>query len=443
MTVFAQKMDRWSIRFFDFRKKHPGEKPFFPLCLETGQKLKQPVGDVILLQTGCAQPQNMKGEYITVNSKKWNLGIAYSIGAIWFGSHVGGGFASGNQAWNFMGRFGAAGIAISLFAMVLVGVAGREILLSAKLHKSGNYREWAKEAYTPIQTFGAIFFELQVWCLYILASSGAVAGCAALLESYGVPYLAGVVLTGGSLVLISIFGGEVYRKASAYMTAVLLVCLAIVYLVILIPGIPQYAANAAELKSASTASAWDLIWSGCKYAGFQIFGFINMTSLAKNWKKSEITAGTLIGFVLNAGMLALSIVCLICWAPIAGNTTIPILTTLQTLEKTWVTVIYSVALFLAFVSTAAGAVFATVARVYPFTAKMKGSETGKSAVIAVAFIVITMLVSLAGLDAIVKIGYSWVGVFAVFSIIGWAIVVLLPRNLKAGREGLLEETEAE
>lgn len=94
-----------------------------------------------------------------MNNKKWNLGIAYSIGAIWFGSHVGGGFASGNQAWNFMGRFGTVGIAVSIFAMLLVGAAGREILLSAKIHSSANYREWAKEAYTPIQGFGAVFLD--------------------------------------------------------------------------------------------------------------------------------------------------------------------------------------------------------------------------------------------------------------------------------------------
>lgn len=379
-----------------------------------------------------------------INKKKVNLGLAYSIGAIWFGSHVGGGFASGNQAWNFFGKFGTLGIIISILSMVLVGVAGREILLSAKLYRSNSYREWAKEAYKPIQIFGAIFFELQVWCLYILASSGAVAGCASLLESYGVPYLVGVLLTGSSLVLITIFGGEVYRKASAYMTAVLLVCLAIVYFVVLQPGMANYAVNAAELKVSSTASVWDVIWSGLKYAGFQIFGFINMTSIAKDWKKKDITAGSVIGFIMNAVMLALSIVCLICWAPIAGNTTIPILTALQNLDKTWVTIIYSIALFLAFVSTAAGAVFATVARILPlpFTAKMKGSQTGKSAVIAIAFIVITMLVSLVGLDAIVKVGYSWVGVFSVFTIIGWAIFVLIPRNIK-GYKALKDSGEEE
>ena len=370
---------------------------------------------------------------------KVNWGLAYSIGAIWFGSHVGGGFASGNQAWNFYGQFGSIGIIISILTMALIGLAGREILLSAKILRSSSYREWAKEAYKPIQVFGAIFFELQVWCLYILASSGAVAGCASLLESYGVPYLVGVLVTGASLVLVTIFGGEVYRKASAYMTAVLLVCLAIVYFVVLKPGMADFATNAAALEANSSASVWDVIWSGCKYAGFQIFGFINMISLAKNWKNRDIAAGTIMGFVMNAVMLALSIVCLICWAPVAGGTTIPILTVLQNLGATWVTVVYSVALFLAFVSTAAGAVFATVVRIMPLTVKVKGSETGKSAVIAIAFIVITMIVSLAGLDAIVKIGYAWVGVFAVFSIIAWALVVVAPRTRKAFKSMSAEE----
>lgn len=369
-----------------------------------------------------------------MGNKKINWGLAYSIGAIWFGSHVGGGFASGNQAWNFYGRFGAAGIIVSILAMVLVGAAGREILLSAKLAKAGSYREWAKEAYRPIQHFGAIFFELQVWCLYILASSGAVAGCASVLQNFGVPYLLGTLITGLILVLITIFGGEVYRKASAYMTAVLLVCLAIVYIVVLVPGASNFSANAAELKANSSASFWDVLWSGCKYAGFQIFGFVNMTSIAKGWKKKDITAGTVIGFVMNAVMLAVSVVCLICWADVAGGTTIPILTVLNNLQSTWVTILYSLALFLAFVSTADGAVFATIARILPLTAKVKGSETGKSAVIAVLFIVITMLISLVGLDAIVKIGYAWVGVFAVFTIIGWALFVLLPRNLKAYKD---------
>lgn len=144
-----------------------------------------------------------------------------------------------------------------------------------------------------------------------------------------------------------------------------------------------------------------------------------MISIAKNWKKKGITAGTVIGFVMNAVMLAVSIVCLLCWAGIAGGTTIPILTVLQNLGSPFLTILYSVALFLAFVSTADGAVFATIARILPYTSKIKGTETGKSAVIAVLFIVITMLlVSLVGLDAIVKIGYAWVGVFAVFTIIG-------------------------
>lgn len=373
---------------------------------------------------------------INATTKKVSWGLAFSIGSIWFGSHVGGGFASGNQAWNFYGQYGTVGIIVSVLAMVLVGFAGREMLIAAKLYKSNSYRDWAVEAYKPIQTVGSIFFELQVWCLFILASSGAVAGCAAMLETYGVPYIVGVLITGASLVFITIFGGEVYRIAQAYMTVVLLVCLTIVYVVVLVPGMENYSTNAADLAANSDASLWDAIWSGLQYVGFQIFGFVNMMSIAKDWKKRDMTVGTVLGFIMNAVMLAISIVCLICWAPVAGGTTIPILTVLQSLEGMgWVTIVYSVALFLAFVSTAAGAVFATVARVSPLKPirKMKGSETGKNAMIAIAFIVITMLVSLVGLDAIVSIGYAYVGVTAVISIVGWAVFVLVARNRKGAK----------
>ena len=371
--------------------------------------------------------------FIINTTKKISWGLAFSIGSIWFGSHVGGGFASGNQAWNFYGQYGTVGVIVSILAMVLVGFAGREMLIAAKLYKSNSYRDWAVEAYKPIQTVGSIFFELQVWCLFILASSGAVAGCAAMLETYGVPYIVGVLITGASLVFITIFGGEVYRIAQAYMTVVLLICLTIVYVVVLVPGMENYSTNAADLAANSDASLWDAIWSGLQYVGFQIFGFVNMMSIAKDWKKRDMTAGTVLGFIMNAVMLAISIVCLICWAPVAGGTTIPILTVLQSLDGMgWVTIVYSVALFLAFVSTAAGAVFATVARVSPLKPirKMKGSETGKNAMIAIAFIVITMLVALVGLDAIVSIGYAYVGVTAVISIVGWAVFVLIARNRK-------------
>ena len=59
---------------------------------------------------------------------------------------------------------------------------------------------------------------------------------------------------------------------------------------------------------------------------------------------------------MNAVMLAISIVCLICWARSPAAPPSPSSTVLQSLEGMgWVTIVYSVALFLAFVSTAAGA----------------------------------------------------------------------------------------
>ena len=67
---------------------------------------------------------------------------------------------------------------------------------------------------------------------------------------------------------------------------------------------------------------------------------------------------------------------------------------------------------------------------------MKASETAKNAMIAIGFIVITMLVSLVGLDAIVSVGYAYVGVTAVISIVGWVVFVILPRNRKGVKQAI-------
>ena len=74
------------------------------------------------------------------------------------------------------------------------------------------------------------------------------------------------------------------------MTVVLLICLTIVYVVVLVPGMENYSTNAADLARTATPPLWDAIWSGLQYVGFQIFGFVNMMSIAKDWKKRDMTA---------------------------------------------------------------------------------------------------------------------------------------------------------
>ena len=48
----------------------------------------------------------------------------------------------------------------------------------------------------------------------------------------------------------------------------------------------------------------------------------------------------------------------------------------------------------------------------------------------------THLVSLVGLDAIVSVGYAYVGVTAVISIVGWVVFVILPRNRKGVKQAI-------
>lgn len=368
--------------------------------------------------------------------------MAYSIGAVWFGAHVGGGFATGNQGWAYFASFGLIGIFMPILIMALVGWNNRELLRGARNSGATNYRDWALNAFAPYGKPMAVVIEIETIILYLLASSGAIAGCASLLSSYGIPYIVGVLLTGGVLLCLSVFGTSVYRKSSSVMSIVLIAALLIVLLYGIISGASNLAVNVAAVDASSTASLGATIWAGLKYGGFQAFSGISSIPIAVQISnEKELNAGIGIGFIMNAVMTSLVSIFLLCWAPIAGGQTLPILTVLQTNNQSFLVILYSISLALAFITTALGAVFGMVARLEPALKKWEVKPIVKRVVISLGFMVIAMGISLAGLDNIVKIGYGYVGVAAIFTIILPAVTLLFVRNNRKAKELAAQEKE--
>ena len=64
-------------------------------------------------------------------SKKVSLGTCFSIASVWFGSHAGGGFASGNQATQYFVQFGWYAPIMAAAAMILLGFVLREVMIMA------------------------------------------------------------------------------------------------------------------------------------------------------------------------------------------------------------------------------------------------------------------------------------------------------------------------
>jgi uncharacterized membrane protein YkvI len=360
------------------------------------------------------------------------IGAIFALGAVWFGAHVGGGFASGNQTLQYFVRFGWTSIWFPAVIMAIVGLTAREIIIMAKNHGTYNYRAWALKAYSPFEKVMAIVLEIATTLLFLLATSGAIAGCAALLQSFGVPYLIGVLLTGISLLFLSIFGVKLIARASSVMTIIMVVSLLVITLV----GISAKSRELSTVVSVkeSSANAWTIIWMGLKYAGFQSYGAITMIPLAVTMKSnSDVNKAIGIGFVINTLMICLSCTLILVWFSTVKADTLPILTICKSLNSNLLIAVYSIMLLLAFITTALGAVFGFVTRFEKIIPKPEKLVV-RRCLLAILFMVAGMSISLLGLTRIVMVGYGWTGIIAIFVIIIPMLTVGRIKNRKFLKE---------
>jgi uncharacterized membrane protein YkvI len=366
------------------------------------------------------------------NKQTSGMGAIFAMAAVWFGAHVGGGFASGNQTMQYFVRLGWQAIWFPAIVMGIVGLTARELIILAKNYGTYNYRAWALAAYTPFEKIMAIVLEIATTLLFLLATSGAIAGCAALFQSFGVPYLGGVLLTGGSLLVLSIFGVRIFARASTLMTIFMVVAL----LVITIAGISAKSTELSVVLEAreTPVSVWTVIWSGLKYAGFQSYAAVTMIPLAATMKSNrDINKAIGIGFVINAVMICLSCAVLMAWFPLVSGDTLPIFSICQNLNNNVLVVLYSVMLVFAFVTTGLGAVFGSVTRFENLVPK-PANRTLRRAMLAIIFMAVAMSISMLGLTRIVMVGYGYTGIIAIFVIIIPMLTIGHIRNRKFLKE---------
>lgn len=368
----------------------------------------------------------------------------FQVASVWFGSHVGGGFASGNQTMQYYVNRGPYAPFLAVIAVIIIGLTYRAAWMTAKENGTYEYRGWALKEYAPDKRVMPILFEICWFFLCLVAIATSVAGAASLFEEYGVPYLGGVAIMAVIITLLAIFGAGLLRKASTVMTIVM----AVLMLVIYVTAIVNAPADAISTNTAAIAAeAQPLhiqLWNTLKYAGFQSILVGNLVAVCQPLKsRAEVNTATGIGIVLNGGMIALSIMAMIAWLPTAQGTTLPIFTIIdQNLGLGWMKMAYSVVLVLAFISTATGVTFGSVARFGPLLGKNASNPFLRDAVVSVIFVAIGSIMSLAGLTSLVSVGYGWCGVFAIPIIIIPCIVLNIIRKPKPFVEEGAEKAES-
>ncbi len=359
----------------------------------------------------------MSGE----NTKKASIGTLFSVASVWFGSHAGGGFATGNQATQYYVQYGWYAPIMAVLAMFILSFVLRNVIVMANNHGFSNYKDVFEEMWAPFSKL-EILFEIYFYIIVICAVSAAIAGSASLLVDYGIPYGLGVTIIGLVVLILVMFGAGLVARASAIMSIIILICVFIIYIL----GIAAKSEQLAQIFAAKEYnSLGTAIWKTVVYAGFQsvVVPAIIGTGVVLKTKKNA-TRAMFIGFLMNAAALGVSCLMLLGWYNTGAdsylatnNLTLPTIYVCRQLGIGALVFIYAIALFLCFVSTCVTSVYGLIPRFQKTKAFASMSQKKSAFIIALLAIVISMGFSMVGLTNVIKYGYTYCGVFGVFIIV--------------------------
>ena len=375
-------------------------------------------------------------------SKKVSLGTCFSIASVWFGSHAGGGFASGNQATQYFVAYGWYAPIMAALTMILLGLVLREVMIMANTTGFSSYKEIYYHLFAPYTKL-EILFEIYFYIIVICAVSACLAGAGELLLEYGVPYSAGIVAISILTLLLVMFGANLVAKASGVMSVIILISIFIIYISGII-GRPEGIAQVfTEMKSNNLPGAILRIFN---YAGFQsvvVPAIIGTSLVLKN--KKACTKAAIIGILMNAIALAVSCVMLLGWYDTGadsylatGNTAVPTLYIAQQLGVAALPICYAIALCMCFISTAVTSIYGLIPRFQQSIKVFREMDQKKSSfIIALVVSLVVMAFSTVGLTNVIKYGYNYCGYLGIIVI----VIPFLTVGFKKNRKFLKEHPE--
>lgn len=393
---------------------------------------------------------------------------AFTVASVWFGTHVGGGFASGNQVIQYYSNYGYTSVIFPILAMGLLAVVMYIMMKFAKLSGFTNYKDTYAALYP--KPWMEVFFEIFYIIIVLAAMASAVAGAGEVLANFiGVPYVgAGKVTMNlvivAVLIILTIFGIKLVRAASTVLSVAIIV---ITVLLVVFGLTVDYDSIAAQLTSQynvelaeytnATATA---IWKGVLvYAAFQCVSIPPMIAAANELSLKGVKKANILGWLMNGLALAASGWMLTKWYPLlaslqsagkeflAANPTatvatdpivayanalgIPNQTVLNLIGIKWLLVAFSVLLFCAFMSTCVTLVYTMIQRFegkfFPNTIK---NDKLRGTIVAALVIAICFAISLLGLTDIVKYAYGYDGYYSIVVIVIPAFIWGIPKIKK-------------
>ncbi|MCD8036531.1 MAG: hypothetical protein LUE88_04000 [Clostridiales bacterium] len=341
-------------------------------------------------------------------TKSAGWGAAFSVASVWFGTHVGGGFATGNQAIQYYVQYGWMACFLPMIAMGILALVLRECMIMATTRNMYTYKEVFTELWAPYIKM-EITMEIFNFVIILAAVGSAIAGAASLLETFGIPYGVAVCIIGLLIVLLVIFGVNLVIKASTVMSIVILVASFTMYFI----AIANHSSEIAAVITSGEAQAGTAIWKTLVYSGFQCVAVPSMIAASSMLTKKGVSRASFLGWLMNGLALTVSCIMLLGWhseVVAAEATTLPNLFICNTLGIGVLSFCYQVSLFFAFISTCTTTIFTMVQkfenRVLVNSIK---SLRVRRVIVAIICVLVCMCVSMVGLSNIIKYAYGYCG----------------------------------
>ncbi|WP_313341793.1 hypothetical protein [Sedimentibacter sp.] len=370
-------------------------------------------------------------------TKTMNFTGIFAVACVLFSSHAGGGFATGNQATQYYVQYGWIATVTAIIAMALLTLTIRECMIMYNSRGLSSYKELFQNLYHPFGKF-SVLFDIYFYTMVLCAVGAVIAGAASLLnKTYNISYIYAVLSVGAMLLIMTIFGASLVSKASTVMSVGILASCGVIFILGINEKLPEIS-NIFAVR-ASNANIGTGIFKAFTYAGFQSVVIPTMISCGKSLKSSkEISRSMMVSFVINSIALILSIIMLLVWYAEftqAGETTLPILYIAGQLGRSYVFWAYNICLFLCFISTGVTTIYGFVEKFEKAKALSKINKVIIRRIIVSFFIMfMSMGISMAGLDKIIKYGYGYMGYLGIAIIIVPFLTVGAYKNRKFLKE---------
>ena len=395
---------------------------------------------------------------------KSSWAYAFTVASMWFGTHVGAGFATGNQVVGYFSKYGAYAALFPIIAMGILAYCMYIYMTYAKCKGFNNYKDVFKSVYP--KPWMEVFFEIFYIVIILAAVAGCITGAAQIIASivgetnYGavssVTWGFNIAATVG-IILLCIFGVNLIRILSTGLTVAIICTAIIVGVVGLVYGgtIETVLAANPQIEAAPyVGNVGEAVWRGVIiYAAFQCVSLPTMITGSEGLNLKGIKRAALLGWIMNGFILAFSAFMLAKWYPLlqgmanAGPevysqlvniggvpTAIPNLTILTLTGMKGLYIAYNVLLFCAFISTSITLVFSMINRFSPLLTPqlVKNEKIGNFMVGAVVLALCLMIAPL-GLTKITTMLYGYDGYLAVAVIFLPALIWALPavKKMKA------------